>query len=58
MGKDASQSAVEKDKESIVSDSCDEETDDNVVTDSDGNDDCVRDLQGKSGSSWQKLRTV
>jgi len=54
---DARPSAVESDEEPIVTDSSDEDTDHDAVTDSVGNDDGVQDFTGKDGSSWQKLST-
>jgi len=57
LGNDAPPSAVESDEEPIVTDSSNEDTDHDAVTDSDGNDDGVQDFIGKDGSSWRKLST-
>jgi len=55
LGNDAHPSAVESDEEPIVTESSDEDTDSDAVTDLDGNDDGVQDFIGKDGSSWRKL---
>jgi len=48
---------VESDKEPIMSDPSDEDTDHDAVTDTDGNDDGVQDFKGKYRSSLRKLST-
>jgi len=49
---DAPPSAVESDKEPIVTDSSDKDIDNDAVPDSDGNDDRVQDFIGKDDFSW------
>ena len=48
---------MKSNEEPIVSDSSDENTDDDAVTNSNGNDNGVQNLTGKK-SSWQKLCTL